>query len=65
MVAGGGMSLATSLLGQGTPGVFAAGAGGALAPVVVAAVAAGVTRLTDFRGRYDVIELPGILGRTA
>lgn len=65
MVAGGGMSLATSLLGQGTPGVFAAGAGGALAPVVVAAVAAGVTRLTDFRGRYDVIELPGVPGRSA
>lgn len=62
MVAGGGMSLATSLLGQGTPGVFAAGAGGALAPVAVAAVAAGVDRLTDFRGRYDVIELPGVLG---
>lgn len=61
MVAGGGMSLATSLLGEGTPGVFAAGAGGALAPVVVAAVATGVTRLTDFRGRYDVIELPGVL----
>ncbi|MEV6834945.1 hypothetical protein AB0N17_10575 [Streptomyces sp. NPDC051133] len=65
MVAGGGMSLATSLLGEGTPGVFAAGAGGALAPVVVAAVAAGVTRLTDFRGRYDVIEVPGVLGRRA
>jgi hypothetical protein len=65
MVAGGGMSLATSLLGQGTPGVFAAGAGGALAPVAVAAVAAGVTRLTDFRGRYDVIELPGLPGGEA
>ncbi|WNM29547.1 hypothetical protein RKE30_03630 [Streptomyces sp. Li-HN-5-11] len=63
MVAGGGMSLATSLLGEGTSGAFAAGAGGALAPVVVAAVAAGVTRLTGFRGRYDVIELPGVLGR--
>ncbi|MFD7134700.1 hypothetical protein [Streptomyces sp. NPDC059894] len=58
VVAGGGMSLATGLLGQGASGAFAAGAGGALAPVVVAAVAAGVTRLTDFRGRYDVIELP-------
>lgn len=58
-VAGGGMSLATSLLGQGMPGAFVAGAGGALAPVVVAAVSAGVSRLTDFRGRYDVIELPG------
>ncbi|WP_189389290.1 hypothetical protein [Streptomyces sp. SDr-06] len=65
MVAGGGMSLATSLLGEGMPGVFAAGAGGALAPVVVAAVAAGVTRLSDFRGRYDVIELPGVLGRSS
>ncbi|MEU0049301.1 hypothetical protein [Streptomyces sp. NPDC006309] len=63
MVAGGGMSLATSLLGEGTSGVFAAGAGGALAPVVVAAVTAGVTRLTGFRGRYDVVELPGVLGR--
>ncbi|MCT9005517.1 hypothetical protein [Streptomyces rhizosphaerihabitans] len=61
MVAGGGLSLATSLLGEGTSGVFAAGAGGALAPVVVAAVAAGVTRLGDFRGRYDVIELPEVL----
>ncbi|MGW1063055.1 hypothetical protein ACWD4F_00830 [Streptomyces aureus] len=61
-VAAGGMSLATSLLGQGTPEVFAAGAGGALAPVVVAAVSAGVTRLSDFRGRYDVIELPGVAG---
>ncbi|MFD7879066.1 hypothetical protein ACFV5G_34065 [Streptomyces sp. NPDC059766] len=57
-VAGGGMSLATSLLGQGMPEAFAAGAGGALAPAVVAAVSAGVTRLSDFRGRYDVIELP-------
>jgi hypothetical protein len=64
MLAGGGMSLATGLLGQGVPGAFAAGAGGAVAPVVVAAVASGVTRLTDFRGRYDVIELPGVLGRT-
>ena len=61
MVAGGGMSLATSLLGEGTSGVFAAGAGGALTPVVVAAVTAGATRLVDFRGRYDVIELPGVL----
>ncbi|WBO65773.1 hypothetical protein [Streptomyces camelliae] len=61
MAAGGGISLATSLLGQGTSGAFAAGAGGALTPVVVAAVAAGVTRLTDFRGRYDVIELPGVI----
>ncbi|MFB8273638.1 hypothetical protein ACFC96_44725 [Streptomyces sp. NPDC055955] len=65
MVAGGGVSLATSLLGAGAPGAFAAGAGGALTPVVVAAVATGVTRLTDFRGRYDVIELPGVLGRGA
>ncbi|MBO1335956.1 hypothetical protein [Streptomyces sp. VRA16 Mangrove soil] len=57
MVAGGGMSLAAGLLGAGAPGAFAGGAGGALAPVVVAAVAAGAQRLTDFRGRYDVIEL--------
>ncbi|MEU3980190.1 hypothetical protein AB0F77_08770 [Streptomyces sp. NPDC026672] len=65
MVAGGGMGLASSLLGQGTSGAFASGAGGALAPVVVAAVAAGVTRLTDFRGRYDVIELPELPGSGA
>ncbi|WP_129309485.1 hypothetical protein [Streptomyces sp. L2] len=64
MAAGGGLSLATSLLGQGATATFAAGAGGALAPVVIAAVTAGVTRLTDFRGRYDVIELPQAPERT-
>ncbi|MCO4699038.1 hypothetical protein LRR80_05127 [Streptomyces sp. RO-S4] len=62
MAAGGGMSWATSLLGQDTVGVLAGGAGGVLAPVVVAAVTAGVDRLTDFRGRYDVVEIPGVLG---
>ncbi|MEV8530195.1 hypothetical protein AB0451_40055 [Streptomyces sp. NPDC052000] len=62
-VAGGGMSLATSLLGEGMPEVFAAGALGTLTPYVIAAVSAGVTRLADFRGRYDVIELPGVIGR--
>ncbi|GGX17922.1 hypothetical protein GCM10010297_44150 [Streptomyces malachitofuscus] len=62
MAAGGSMSWATSLLGPETLGVFAAGAGGVLAPVVVAAVTAGANRLTDFRGRYDVIEIPGVLG---
>lgn len=59
MAAGGGLSLAADMLGEGAPAVLAAGAGGALAPVVVAAVAAGLPRLTDYRGRYDVIELPG------
>ncbi|MET8468930.1 hypothetical protein ABZY90_00970 [Streptomyces sp. NPDC006422] len=58
MVAGGGMSAATGILGGGLPGAFAAGAGGALAPMLVAAVTAGVNRLGSFRGRYDVIELP-------
>ncbi|MFH8736091.1 MULTISPECIES: hypothetical protein [unclassified Streptomyces] len=58
VVAGGGMSAATGVLGGGTPGAFAAGAGGALAPMLVAAVTAGVNRLSSFRGRYDVIELP-------
>ncbi|WP_328630882.1 hypothetical protein [Streptomyces sp. NBC_00356] len=58
VVAGGGMSAATGVLGGGMPGAFAAGAGGALAPMLVAAVTAGVNRLSAFRGRYDVIELP-------
>ncbi len=61
MTAGGGMSWASSLLGQETLGVLAAGAGGVLAPVVVAAVTAGAHRLTGFRGRYDVVEIPGVL----
>ncbi|MER6995174.1 hypothetical protein [Streptomyces sp. NPDC000410] len=60
MVAGGGMGLAASLLGQGTAAGVASGAGGALVPVVVAAVSAGLPRLTGFRGRCDVIELPGV-----
>ncbi|MFD5428112.1 hypothetical protein [Streptomyces sp. NPDC127084] len=61
MVAGGGIGLATSPLGEGAAAGVAAGAGGVLVPVVVAAVSAGLPRLTGFRGRCDVIELPGVL----
>ncbi|MER5462161.1 hypothetical protein ABT010_15990 [Streptomyces sp. NPDC002668] len=60
MAAGGGLSLAADMFGEGAP---AALAGGAPAPVVVAAVAAGLPRLTDYRGRYDVMELPEALTR--
>ncbi|MFJ5219054.1 hypothetical protein ACIP98_30620 [Streptomyces sp. NPDC088354] len=64
-VAGGGLSLAAGVLGQDVLGVFASGAAGVLAPVLVAAVTAGLPRLRGYRGRYDVIELPGARGRTA
>ncbi|MGW3242822.1 hypothetical protein [Streptomyces sp. NPDC001070] len=56
--AAGGLSVAAGVLGQGTLGAFAAGAAGALAPVVVAAVSAGLPRLRGYRGRYDVMEFP-------
>ncbi|MDX2705395.1 hypothetical protein PV350_21400 [Streptomyces sp. PA03-6a] len=57
-LAAGGLSVAAGVLGQGALGSFAAGAAGALTPVLVAAVTAGLPRLRDYRGRYDVMEFP-------
>ncbi|MDX6314806.1 MAG: hypothetical protein QOF44_4270 [Streptomyces sp.] len=69
MTAAGGLGVAAAGAGGGLLGAFVAGAAGALAPTVVAAVvgtsrAAGLPRLVDYRGRYDVIELPGAQERT-
>lgn len=57
-LAAGGLSVAAGVLGQGALGSFAAGAAGALTPVLVAAVTAGLPRLRGYRGRYDVMEFP-------